>query len=189
MWPKTLFGSIRKCNPKSIGRTVVFIATDVNKMQKKDWVAHIEEILAQGRPFFTRILDNDKAQILFAVDVFRRRRHDVHISLEPSHTQKAILHVAVDPLASAMEFTIRRDQRADSILAQMSPQSVKVVTVRGCGTVVNTVCQVAEAAIHAGWYIEKNVLNTLTQTGTDNIKQRNTTLLIVLRRGSNLDSI
>ena len=28
-----------------------------------------------------------------------------------------------------------------------------------------------------------------TQTGTDNIKQRNTTLLVVLRRGSSMDSI
>jgi hypothetical protein len=158
-------------------------------MQKKDWVQRIEEILAQGRIFFTKIIDDDKAQILFAADVFRRRRHDVHISLEPSHTHQAILHVTIDPRTTALEFTIRRDQHTDSILSTMAQTGVNVVTIRGCGTVVNTVCQVAEAAIHSGWYIEKNVLNTLTQTGTDNIKQRNTTLLIVLRRGSNLASI
>lgn len=158
-------------------------------MQKKEWVQHIDGILGQGRTFFARVVEDDKAQILFAADVFRRRRYDVKISIEPSQTGKAILHVSIDPNVSALEFTVRRDQTAGSILSAMVADSVKVVTIRGCGTVVNTVCKVVEFAIHSGWYIEKNVLNTLTQTGTDNIKQRNTTLLVVLRRGSNIDSI
>ena len=158
-------------------------------MQKKEWVQRIESVIAKGQTFFVRVREEDKSQILFAADVFRRRRYDVKISIEPSHTGKAVLHVSIDPNVSALEFTVRRDQTSDSILSAMAPSSVKVVTIRGCGTVVNTVCKVVEFAIHSGWYIEKNVLNTLTQTGTDNIRQRNTTLLVVLRRGSNLDSI
>jgi uncharacterized membrane protein len=71
----------------------------------------------------------------------------------------------------------------------MTQPTIEVVTIRGCGTVLNTVCKVVEIALHTGWFVEKNVLNTLTQTGTDNIKQRNTTLLVVLRRGSNMRSI
>lgn len=158
-------------------------------MQKKDWVQRIENTLAQQVPFVHRTIDDNKAPLLFAADLFRRRRYDVMVSLEPSHTGKAVLHVCISPFLSALEFTVRRNQSAESIIEEMASPSVNVVTIRGCGTVVNTVCSVVENALHTGWYIEKNILNTLTQTGIDNTKQRNTTLLVVLRRGSNLGSI
>jgi len=158
-------------------------------MQKKEWVAHIETILSQGHSFVYKIQDENKAPLLFACDVFRRRRHDVNIDIVPSETGRAILDVCISANTPALEFTVRRDQTVDNIIQSMSQPTVEVVTIRGCGTVLNIVCNVVEIAIHAGWFIEKNVLNTLTQTGTDNVKQRNTTLLVVLRRGSNMRSI
>jgi len=162
-------------------------------MQKKDWVSRITEHIATGGPFVGpfvgRVLDRNKAPLIFACDVFRRRRHHVTLSLEPSQTGQAVLHVTVGAIPEALEFTVRRDQTAESILEEMSDWNIKTVTVRGCGTVINTVCQVVESAIHNGWFVEKNVLNTLTQTGSDNIKQRNTTLLVVLRRGSDIETI
>lgn len=158
-------------------------------MQKKEWVQQIESIIQSGNTFVYKLQDENKAPLLFACDVFRRRRHDVHVELTPSETGAAVLSVCISPTPTALEFTVRRDQNAATILASMSSPVIEVVTIRGCGTVLNTVCKVVEVALHTGWLVEKNVLNTLTQTGTDNIKQRNTTLLVVLRRGSYMRSI
>ena len=158
-------------------------------MQKKEWVAHIQLILDSGQPFVHSTLDQDKASLLFACDIFRRRKHDVHIQLTPSETGYVVLNVCISVQKTALEFTLRRDQRPESIINCMGHPAIRVVTIRGCGTVLNTVCRVVEAALHSGWFIEKNVLNTLTQTSQDNTKQRNTTLLVVLRRGSNMGSI
>lgn len=158
-------------------------------MQKKEWVAHIESILSKGNSFVYRTQEENKAQILFACDVFRRRRHDVIVDISPSENGRATLNVCISAAISALEFTVRRDQTVEEIIQSMLQPSINLVTIRGCGTVLNTVCRVVEIALHTGWFVEKNVLNTLTQTGTDNIKQRNTTLLVVLRRGSNMRSI
>tara|TARA_B110000908_G_scaffold172766_1_gene242903 strand:- start:2360 stop:2836 length:477 start_codon:yes stop_codon:yes gene_type:complete len=158
-------------------------------MQKKDWVSHIESILSQGYSFVYKIQDENKAPLLFACDVFRRRRHDVIIDIAPSETGRAVLSVCISAAVTALEFTVRRDQTVANIIQSMTQPNIHVVTIRGCGTVLNIVCRVVEIALHTGWFVEKNVLNTLTQTGTDNIKQRNTTLLVVLRRGSNMRSI
>jgi len=158
-------------------------------MQKKEWVVHIKSILEQGRTFVHKTSDYNKAPLLFACDVFRRRNHDVHLEMVPSETGEAVLNVCISYGITAFEFTVRRNQTPESITEAMQQSNLKVVTIRGCGTVINTVCQVVETAIHTGWFIEKNVLNTLTQTSIDDVKQRNTTLLFVLRRGSNIESI
>ena len=158
-------------------------------MQKKEWIALIEQQLESQLPFTCNIADENKAPLLFACDIFRRRRHDVTVSLDASHTGKAVLHVCISSDISALEFTVRRNKTPHSILEAMRSPSVKVVTIRGCGTVINTVCKVVETAIHTGWFIEKNVLNTLVLTNDDATKQRNTTLLVVLRRGSDMRSI
>ena len=158
-------------------------------MQKKEWVQRIENILAQNHAFVFRTMEEDKAPLLFACDYFRRRRHDVTISIEPTHTGIAALHVCISPMNNSLEFTVRRNQTVESIIEAMNSKSIESVSIRGCGTVVNTVCKAVGIAIHNGWFVEKNVLNTLTQVGEDNVKQRNTTLLVVLRRGSNTGSI
>ena len=152
-------------------------------MQKKDWVQYIENILSQQVPFVHHTMEDNKAPLLFAADVFRRRGYDVKVSLEPSDIQKVVLYVCISPSVSALEFTLRRNQSVVDIIKEMKSPIVKVVTIRGCGTVLNAVCNVVENAIHDGWYVENNILSTLTQKGAGNTKQRNTTLLVVLRRG------
>ena len=152
-------------------------------MQKNEWVQCIENSLSRQVPFVHHTIEENKASLLFAVDLFRRRGYDVKVSLEPSDIKKVVLHVCISPYKSALEFTLCRNQSMVDVITEMKPPTVKVVTIRGCGTVINTVCSVVENAIHDGWYMEKNILSTLTQKGTGNIKQRNTTLLVVLRRG------
>ena len=41
------------------------------------------------------------------------------------------------------------------IIELMSAPNVNVVSLRGCGTVVNTVCALMQWALHNGWFLEK----------------------------------
>ena len=157
-------------------------------MQKHEWIQHIDAALQQGRPFTTRCDAEDKATLLFACDVFRRRRHDVRVGFDPTQNGKMMVHVCVLPLKTRVEFTLRREQTAKEIIDSITPD-VNTISLRGCGTVINTVCKIMEWALNHGWFLQKSFLNTLTMTNDGASKQRNTTLVVVLRRGSNIDSI
>ncbi len=158
-------------------------------MQKQEWIKHIESILKNGQTFVVSIVDENKAPLLFACDMFRRKKYEIKIDFYPTQTFELLLHITIHPKQCALEFTIRRDQTSMEIIEMMIPENIHNVSVRGCGTVVNTVCQIAQWAIHNGWLMEKTILNTLTQINTNSTKQRNTTLLVVLRRGSSIGSI
>ena len=158
-------------------------------MQKQEWIKSIETTLAQGIAFTVSCPDQDKASLLFACDLFRRRKHSVNIQFDPTQQGVLMLHVSILPFQNSIECTVKRDQSPEEIIAKMSDKNIQHVGVRGCGTVINTVCTVVQWAIHHGWFIEKTFLNTLVQNGTNNNKQRNTTLMVVLQRGSSLDSI
>lgn len=158
-------------------------------MQKQEWINSIESVLAQGCAFTVSCTDHDKASLLFACDLFRRRKHLVSMQFDPTEQGVLVLHVSILPFQNAIECTVKRDQSPEEIIAKMDDQNIQHVAVRGCGTVINTVCVVIQWAIHHGWFIEKTFLNTLVQNGTHNSKQRNTTLMVVLQRGSNLNSI
>ena len=158
-------------------------------MQKQEWIKSIETTLSQGGAFTVSCTDQDKASLLFACDLFRRRKHLVNIQFDPTEQGILVLHVSILPFQNAIECTVKRDQSPEEIIAKMSGRNIQHVSVRGCGTVINTVCVVVQWAIHHGWFIEKTFLNTLVQNGTHNSKQRNTTLMVVLQRGSSLDSI
>jgi len=158
-------------------------------MQKQEWITSIETVLAQGVAFTVSCVDQDKASLLFACDLFRRRNHLVNIQFDPTEQGIVILQVSILPFQNAIECTIKRDQSPEQIIAQMSAHNIQHVSVRGCGTVINTVCVVIQWAIHHGWFIQKTFLNTLIQNGGHNNKQRNTTLMVVLQRGSSLDGI
>ena len=158
-------------------------------MQKKEWVQHIDTFICQGKPFIYKCVEENKAHILFACDYFRRRRHDVKISLQPTLEKNAVLNICILPPRNFLEFTIRRDQSSESIIESIVNSNAVAVSVRGCGTVINIVCNVVEWAIHNGWYVDNTVLNTLTQISSDKLKQRNTTMMVILRRGSNSESI
>lgn len=153
-------------------------------MQKLEWVATIRKTIESGRPFYIRTVDENKAPLLFAADVFRRQNHDVVVRIDASDSGKAILHITISDTPTCLEFTIRRDDNIKTILEKISSPNIQCVSVRACGTVINSVCKVVEYAIHRGWYVEKNIMNTLTQISDTNSKQRNTTLHVVLRRGS-----
>jgi len=83
----------------------------------------------------------------------------------------------------------REDNPLQIIEAVMGHANATTVSIRGCGTVINSLFVIIDWAIHNGWYVEKTFMSTLTQTLTNQQKQRNTTLNIVIQRGSNLDSI
>lgn len=158
-------------------------------MQKQNWIKSIEKTLAQGIAFTVSYPEEDKASLLFACDLFRRRKHSVNIQFDPTQQGVLVLHVSILPFQNSIECTVKRDQTPDDIIEKMSDTNIQHVAVRGCGTVINTVCVVVQWAIHHGWFIEKTFLNTLVQTGSHHNKQRNTTLMVVLQRGSSLDSI
>jgi hypothetical protein len=157
-------------------------------MKKQEWVDRIDRSLSSGQAFAISYRESDKASLLFACDVFRRRMFDVRIRLEASADFVSTLTVSISPLQTALSFTVKRDDTAEDFINKMVNPEINCVTIRGCGTVINIVCNVVGTAIHNGWYIEKTHLHTLTQQNK-NTKQQNTTLLFVLRRGSQLDSI
>ena len=158
-------------------------------MQKQEWIKRIETTLAQGLVFTVACTDTDKASLLFACDLFRRRKHRVNLQFDPTQQGVLVLHVSISPFQSAVECTVKRDQTPEEIINKIADKHIKYVSVRGCGTVINTVTVVVQWAIHHGWFIEKTCLNTLVQNGAHNNKQRNTTLMVVLQRGSRLVSI
>lgn len=159
-------------------------------MQKQDWVNRIQQVLASGAVFTHKTYDDNKTHFLFAVDVFRRLNHPVSINIEPSENAKACLHVTISPRKGYFEFTLRRDDNPMQIIETImnNPLSTSV-SIRGCGTVINSLFTIIDWAIHNGWYVEKTFMSTLTQTLANQQKQRNTTLNVVIHKGSNLGSI
>lgn len=158
-------------------------------MQKQEWIKRIETTLAQGLAFTVSCTDTDKASLLFACDLFRRRKHSVNMQFAPTQQGILVLQVTILPFLNTIECTVKRDQRSEEIIAKLQDKSIQHAGVRGCGTVINTVCEVVQWAIHHGWFVEKTFLNTLVQNAGRNNKQRNTTLMVVLQRGSRLYSI
>jgi len=158
-----------------------------DSMQKRDWIVQINESVNMGKSFHHSSIDSDKAQLLFACDTFRRKKHDVVLSIEPTVNKKSILHVVVHPFKCCGDFTVRREETTADIIEQVTDNMNKI-RIRGCGTVINTVLGFTDIAVNSGWYIEKTMMNTLTQYDGSH-KQKNTTLQIVLRRGSQPDTI
>ena len=158
-------------------------------MKKQEWIDHIQSILNQGRYFNISYQESSKASLLFAVDVFRRRMHHVTVDLKPTPDGKGALLITISPEQNSLAFTVKRDQSAEEILQRMSDPNITSVSIRGCGTVIDIVCLVVEKAINSGWYVENTHMNTLTQQHSLITKQRNTTMLFVMRRGSQLDTI
>jgi len=159
-----------------------------NEMKKQEWIDVINSSLENGQAFGISYYEADKASLLFACDVFRRRMYDVRVGMDASENGTGSLNVSISHKQNSLSFTVKREDNGHEILRQLTSPDIECVTIRGCGTVINVVCDVVSRAIHHGWYVENSHLNTLTQKH-QNTKQRNTTLLFVLRRGSQLDSI
>jgi len=158
-------------------------------MQKQEWVRHIEGILLQDLPFNMSYTDQDKASFLFACDTFRRRQYPVSLHFEPAVDGRLNLHVTIQPNRNSIEITVKRDDSIEVIMDMLTDPFIDNVSIRGCGTVINTVCAAVQIAIHNGWYVKKTHMNTLVQFGSNHAKQRNTTLMIELQRGSCITTI
>ena len=159
-------------------------------MQKQDWVNRIEQVLESGDTFIHKTCDDNKTPLLFAVDVFRRLNHNVSIHIEPTEHMKACLTVIVTLAKGYYEYTLRRDDEPLEIIESIrANKSCNTVSIRGCGTVINSLFTVLDWTLHNGWFVEKTFMSTLTQTAVNHQKQRNTTLNIVMHRGSNIGTI
>jgi len=157
-------------------------------MQKKDWIVHIGHSLNMGSPFVYSSVEQNNSQLLFACDHFRRKNHDVSISITPSIDAGAIIHVVIHPYQTCIDVTAKRETTCEYIINQLKPEISKI-RVRGCGCAIDTVLKFTAWAINNGWYTEKNMMNTLTHINQAFVKKKNTTFQIVLRRGSQPDTI
>lgn len=157
-------------------------------MKKQEWVKRIESVLQSGKTFHQKTREGDKTSLLFATDVFRRAGYRIVLDIEPSETQKTCLTVTICSEQNCLEFTLRREDRPIDIINQCNRRGIEQVSIRGCGTVINSLFVIADWALHNGWFVEKNVMSTLTQVTETQVKHRNTTLHLVMKRGSLLIS-
>jgi hypothetical protein len=149
---------------------------------KQDWIQYIQNILAGGHPFHRKVTGPNKIFILFAADTFRRSGHEVTIDIVPTESHISCLIVTIFPTKSFIEFTLRRNNKPTDIIQQITDSQCTQVSLRGCGTVINTLFQIMDWSLHHGWYVEKTTMSTLTQQ-KETYQQRNTTLNIVIRKG------
>ena len=159
-------------------------------MQKWDWITHINNAINTGRIFVHSLIDDNKSQLLFACDFFRRKNYDVVINIEPSESGQAILNVVVHPLPNCVDITLCRGDTMATITEKIATTTTKM-RIRACGTVLEQLLTLTEWGLNNGWYVEKSMMNTLTlPPNVDNTFQaKNTTLQIVLRRGLQPDTI
>ena len=165
-------------------QNLVFIYIYIRHMEstKADFVAQISSILDSGKPFvFTTTQTDSPSQLLFACDVFRRRNHDVLINIDANQNGKSSIHVVIHPEKNCLDMTIKRMETASDIISRIQPET-KMIRIRGCGRVIDTVYSVIDNLIHNGWYLEKTILNSSTQKN-GSLVHINTTLQAVLRHG------
>ena len=149
---------------------------------KQEWVHHIEARLVHG-PFVYRAFFPTKTHLLFACDVFRRKGHCVRVFFEVVEEGPPCTGVVISPDVRTTDITIRRDSVLEDVLACMSEYSS--VRVRGCGTTLQMVSDVVHMAICNGWFVVDTQLGTLVKV-VGGIKQRNTTLIVTVHKGSDL---
>jgi len=159
-------------------------------MQKRDWMTQINKTINMGRIFVHSSVADNKSQLLFACDFFRRKNYDVVINIEPSESGSSILNVVVHPLPTCVDITLSRDDEIDKITEKIAPATTKM-RIRACGTVLDQLLKLTEWGLNNGWYVEKSMMNTLTfpTSVENNFQPKNTTLQIVLRRGLQPDTI
>ena len=107
-------------------------------MQKKDWIQQINLTLNTGVPFVYSSCAQSNSQLIFACDTFRRKKHDVIISIEPAVNTQSILTIVIHPFQNCIDFTVTKKTTCDDILAEISKNTCKL-RVRGCGTTIDTV--------------------------------------------------
>lgn len=147
---------------------------------KQEWVTYIGDCLLHGR-FVYRSFFPNKTALLFACDTFRRNGHTVELFFEVVEHGPPCTGVVISPHIETADITIRRDTKLEDVVARMV--GFASVRVRGCGTTVQMVNDAVHMAIRDGWYVGHTEMGTLVKI-VDGIKQRNTTLMVTLCRGS-----
>ena len=148
---------------------------------KADFVEQISAAIDSGKIFVHSTKTDAPSQLFFACDVFRRRNHDVLINIDANQNGKSSLHVVIHPEKNCLDMTIKRMETASDIISRIQPET-KMIRIRGCGRVIDTVYSVIDNLIHNGWYLEKTILNSSTQKN-GSLVHINTTLQAVLRHG------
>lgn len=149
---------------------------------KQNWIQRIQQVLSTDKPFQYKTIAGEKLLVLFAADTFRRSGHEVCIDIVPTEKRISSLIITIFPKKTLIEFTLRRSDNYADIVTKIKNSNCTKVSIRGCGTVITTLLQVSDWALHSGWYLENTVMSTLTQQ-KETTKQRNTTLHIVIRKG------
>jgi len=149
---------------------------------KYDCIQQITDVLIQNKPYVFKTTNGDKTFILFAADTFRRRGHEVHIDIQPTQYYTTTLVVIIHPLKSTTEYTLCRDDNIANIISKIEHSTCTNVTIRACGMAIKSLFAVLDWAVHNGWYVDKTFMSTITQL-IDNVKQRNTTLHVTIKKG------
>ena len=158
-------------------------------MQKQDWVNRIKQVLLTNTTFVYKTCEDNKTPLLFAADVFRRLNYNVELHIDPTEYSIACLTVMIAPNKGYYEYTLRREDEPREIISDISNnKNASIVSIRACGTVINSLFTILNWAIHNGWLVDKTFMSTLTQTNNQQ-KQRNTTLNIVIKKGSMVNTI
>jgi hypothetical protein len=148
---------------------------------KAVFVKLISDSIDSGKVFVYNSKTMVPSQLLFACDLFRRRKHDVLINIAANQNGTSSIHVVIHPQQNSIDLTIRREETVRNIVDRIKQKTEKI-TIRGCGCVIDTVYGVIDSLINNGWYLEKTMLNSSTQKN-GLLTHINTTLQAVLRRG------
>ena len=149
---------------------------------KQEWCNRIDKVLTEERTFQHKVDIEKRIFALFAADSFRRQGHEVIIDIMPTETGISSLLLTIFPIKNFIEFTLRRNDQSINIIQQINQSNCTKVSLRGCGTVIHTIFEIMDWALHSGWYVDNTLMSTLTQQH-ESKKQRNTTLHIVIRKG------
>ena len=149
---------------------------------KQEWCNRIDKVLTEKRIFQYKVDIENRIFALFAADSFRRQGHEVIIDIMPTETGISSLVLTIFPIKNFIEFTLRRNDQSINIIQQINQSNYTKVSLRGCGTVIHTIFEIMDWALHSGWYVDNTLMSTLTQQ-YESKKQRNTTLHIVIRKG------
>lgn len=153
---------------------------------KNEWIFKIETFLAKNNTtYVAKVYDDDKASLLFACDVFRRRNCTVGINIDVTSGTKTALSVSIAHEPSKT-VTLRKEDNPQAIIRSID-SNWKYVTLRTCGTVINNMFVVIDHLMNNGWYVKKLFLGSLAQY-VDNIKRNNTTFHVELQHGLDMSS-
>jgi len=154
----------------------------MEQFSKQEWIHYIGKILLDNEPFQYKTTSQNNLFILFAADSFRRNGHEVLVDIAPTELHVSCITISIFPNKTCIEFTLRYNDKPSDIIQQIIDSKCTTVSLRGCGTVVQSILKILDYVLHSGWYIDNTIMSTLTQQ-KETTKQRNTALHVVVKKG------